>query len=191
MEENFKKNIDVRKDQLEQLKHHGTLFKAIELVKNSLKKGHKILIFGNGGSATQSEHFASELVNRFYFTRKGLPAVALTANSANVTSIGNDFDFNLIFSKQIEALASDGDIILGISTSGKSENILTAFKTAKDLNLHTIALCGKNVQDLEAVGIDTIIPINSEDTPVIQEMHLVILHTIAEIVEAKIFKDSE
>jgi D-sedoheptulose 7-phosphate isomerase len=189
MADNFEKKINSRKDQLEQLKHNHKIFEAIELIEKGLKTGHKILIFGNGGSATQSEHFASEMVNRFYFNRKGLPAVALTANSANVTSIGNDFKFEIIFSKQIEALARKGDIALGISTSGKSENILTAFTTAKKMNLNTVALCGEHVNNLENIGIDIIVSINSNDTPVIQEMHLVILHTIAEIVEQKIFKD--
>lgn len=189
MAANFEKKINTRKDQLEQLKHNHKIFEAIELIEKRLKAGHKILIFGNGGSATQSEHFASEMVNRFYFNRNGLPAVALTANSANITSIGNDFNFDIIFSKQIEALARKGDIAMGISTSGKSENILTAFKTAKKMNLNTVALCGKHVNNLENIGIDIIVSINSNDTPVIQEMHLVILHTIAEIVEKKIFKD--
>jgi D-sedoheptulose 7-phosphate isomerase len=188
MSDNFEKKINIRKDQLEQLKHSQNMFEAIDCIEQSLKKGHKILVFGNGGSATQSEHFASEMINRFYFTRKGLPAVALTANSANITSIGNDFDFEVIFSKQIEALAREGDMAMGISTSGKSENILTAFKTAKSMNLNTVALCGKHFSELKNIGVDIIIPINSEDTPVIQEMHLVILHTIAEMVEQRIFK---
>jgi len=191
MLENFDKKINIRKDQLEQLKRNRTIFEAIELIISALKKGHKILIFGNGGSATQSEHFTSEMVNRFNFNRAGLPALALTANSANVTSIGNDFDFEVIFSKQLEALASPGDITMGITTSGKSKNVLTAFKTAKSMNLFTIALCGRYVNDLEDIGIDILIPINSDDTPVIQEMHLFTLHTIAENVERKMFRDSK
>lgn len=191
MIKNLKDKINIRKDQLDQLRSNRTVFEAIELIEMALKNGRKILIFGNGGSATQSEHFASEMVNRFYINRRGLPAIALTANSSNITAIGNDFDFNVIFSKQIEALGNEGDIALGLTTSGKSKNVLAAFKTAKSMNLKSIALVGNYVNDLEDIGINIMISINSDDTPVIQEIHLFILHTIAEILERKIFKDSK
>ncbi|MCK4836552.1 MAG: SIS domain-containing protein [Candidatus Aminicenantes bacterium] len=185
----FYRNISLRNSLLESLKSQENIFEAIELMTNSIKKGNKILIFGNGGSATQSAHFAAEMVNKFYLKRKGLPAIALTTNCGNITSIANDYDFKYIFSKQIEAIGETDDVAMGITTSGQSKNILEALKTSKTNHLKTICLCGKNVEPLEKVNTDIIIPINSDDTPAVQEMHLFILHTMAEILETRFFGD--
>lgn len=187
MPENFIEKIESRIKQFNDLKEDESIFKTIELLETGLKDGKKILIFGNGGSSTQASHFAAELVNKFYFERPAVPAIALSDSIANITSIANDSDFKYIFSRQIEAIAQENDIALGISASGKSENILEALKVSRDLNLKTIMLCGKNSKPAENLSIDIIIRIDSSDTPIIQEMHLFILHTIAEFLEKNLF----
>lgn len=188
MVKKFKKNIDLRIEQFSIfLKEYEHLFKAIEVMKTALIRGNKILIFGNGGSSTQSLHLAAELVNKFYFERKGLPAIALTSNIANVTSIANDTDYKYIFSRQLETLGQKGDVAMGLTTSGKSVNVLEALKSAKKIAMKTIVLCGKNTNLLLNVGIDVIIDVKSENTPVIQELHLFILHTMAEVLEENFF----
>ncbi|MCK4763152.1 MAG: SIS domain-containing protein [Candidatus Aminicenantes bacterium] len=183
MKAKFLARIDSRIEQFNRLKEEIAVFAAVELMETALKKGHRILVFGNGGSATQSLHFAAELVNKFYLERPALPAIALTGNTANITSIANDSDFKFIFSRQVEAIGRENDIALGISTSGTSANVIEAFKAARQKKMKTIALCGKNTAPLEEAGVDVVAPVNSGDTPVIQEMHMFYLHFFAEILE--------
>jgi D-sedoheptulose 7-phosphate isomerase len=183
------RHIGLRNSLLESMKSEKNILKAAELMIQSIQKGNKLLIFGNGGSASQSAHFAAEMVNKFYLKRKGLPAIDLTTNCANITSIANDYDFKYIFSRQIDAIGKRHDVALGITTSGQSANVLEAIKTAQEKQLKTICLCGKNVHPLEKLKIDIIIPIDSQDTPAVQEMHLFILHFLAEILEARFFGD--
>lgn len=176
----------------EKLSDEGSLLylslnNSIELIKETLNNHKKILIFGNGGSATQATHFSAELVNRFYLDRKALPAISLTCDISSITSIANDSDYNLIFSRQLEALGIDGDLAIGLTTSGQSLNVLKALKKAKELNLKTIGLCGQNRSELEKIMVDQIIFIPSHDTPQVQEIHLFILHLIAEIIEKDLF----
>lgn len=170
---------------------NNDLFSAIELaileIKKSLKQKNKILIYGNGGSATQSSHFAAELVNRFYNERPAINTIALTTDTANLTSIANDYNFDSIFSRQIEALGNKNDISFGITTSGKSENVLKALKISKQNGLKTIALCGANKEQLKNIQTDIIIGVETTDTPKIQEIHLFILHFIAEQLEEIMF----
>lgn len=188
MIENFKRNIDLRIEQFTIFqREYEHLFRAVKIMETALKKGNKILVFGNGGSATQSSHLAAELVNKFYLERKGLPAIALTSNMANVTSIANDMGYKYIFSRQLETLGQKGDVAVGLTTSGKSPNILEALRSAREMNMKTIALCGENIRPLQNLGIDIIVDIKSNDTPVIQEMHLFILHTMAECLEKRFF----
>jgi D-sedoheptulose 7-phosphate isomerase len=127
------------------------------------------------------------MVNKFYLKRKGLPAIDLTTNSANITSIANDFDFKYIFSRQIDALGSPGDVALGLTTSGQSPNVIEALKTARKKQLKTLCLCGEKIGSLEKVDPDCIIPVPSGDTPAVQEMHLFILHFMAESIENSFF----
>jgi len=188
MIENFKRNIDLRIEQFTIFqREYEHLFRAVKIMETALKKGNKILVFGNGGSATQSSHLAAELVNKFYLERKGLPAIALTSNMANVTSIANDMGYKYIFSRQLETLGQKGDVAVGLTTSGKSPNILEALRSAREMNMKTIALCGENIRPLQNLGIDIIVDIKANDTPVIQEMHLFILHTMAECLEKRFF----
>ena len=184
------KTIDLRIRQLQLLKDNNQpVFEAVALIENSLGKGNKVLVFGNGGSAAQSSHFAAELVNKFYFEREGLPALALTTDTAALTSIANDTDFKYVFSRQLESLGKPGDTAIGITTSGKSPNVIEALLRAKQLKLKTIALCGNNTEPLDnpALNIDVIIPVTTTDTPLIQEIHLFILHSMADMLERKFF----
>jgi D-sedoheptulose 7-phosphate isomerase len=161
--------------------------RAIDLLASALQKGSKVLVFGNGGSATQSSHFAAELVNKFYFRRQALPVLALNADMANVTSIANDEDFQFIFSRQLEAFGSKGDVALGITTSGRSANVLRALAKARELEMPTIALAGSELERLRQVPVDVLIAVDDRDTPTIQEMHLFLLHVMAETVEKRLF----
>ncbi len=161
--------------------------RAIAGLEKALRNGNKILVFGNGGSATQSSHFAAEMVNKFYVRRQALPVLALSADMANVTSIANDDEFKFVFSRQVEAFASKGDVALGITTSGRSANVLRAFAVARERSLLTIALAGRQVEALQAIPVDILLAVDAEDTPTIQEMHLFLLHIMAETVEKKIF----
>ena len=161
--------------------------RASDLLAAALQKGGKVLVFGNGGSATQSSHFAAELVNKFYFRRQALPVLALNADMANVTSIANDEDFKFIFSRQVEAFGGKGDVALGITTSGRSANILQALAKAREREMMTIALAGSQGERLRAVPVDVLVVVDAQDTPTIQEMHLFLLHVMAETVEKKLF----
>jgi D-sedoheptulose 7-phosphate isomerase len=187
MQEMLKTRIVRRQKVLEEFKENTQVAEALRIMEEAIKQGNKVLVFGNGGSATQASHFAAELVNKFYLARPGMPAVALPADTAAVTSIANDFDFKYVFSRQIEALGKADDIALGISTSGRSANVIEALKTAKRLHLKTIALCGNHTESLDGLAIDQIIAINTDDTPVIQEMHLFVLHFMAEMLEKRLF----
>ncbi len=157
----------------------------------TFSSGGKLLIFGNGGSAADAQHMAAEFVNRFLVDRRPLPALALTTDSSVLTSIGNDFSFELIFVKQVQALGKPEDLALGISTSGTSVNVVKALETARDMGLKTAALTGGIVRpggDLGAVA-DLILNVPSDFTPYIQEAHLWVEHLLCRIVEKEMFGD--
>ena len=141
----------------------------------SLQAGGKILLCGNGGSAADAQHIAAELVGRFAHQRRGLPAIALTTDSSALTSIGNDFGFESVFARQVEALARPGDVLIGISTSGNSRNVLAAAHTARDMGVSTLGLLGGTGGALNEV-LDQSILAPSSDTPRIQECHILIGH---------------
>ncbi len=152
-----------------------------EIIK-TFKSNGKVFIFGNGGSAADAQHFAAELVGRFKKERKGLPAIALTTNTSTLTALANDYEFDIIFKRQIEALGRKGDIAIGISTSGKAKNVISGLKTAREMGLKTIALTGKNGTNLIDLT-DISLLVQSENTPHIQEAHILIIHTICKVVE--------
>lgn len=164
--------------------HSEKLDTVIALLNESLSSGHKILIFGNGGSASQSQHFAAELINRFLKDRPPLPALSLTTDTSALTSIANDFSYDLIFSRQLEALGENGDVAIGLSTSGNSQNIIFAFEAARKKGLKTIAITGNGGGKMAAV-CDYLLDVPSDATPRIQEVHLLILHILAEEIEKK------
>lgn len=165
-----------------------TVAKVSEILVNALKQGNKALFFGNGGSAADAQHIAAELVGRFAFDRPALPALALSVNTSSVTAIGNDYGFDQVFSRQLEALARAGDIAVGVSTSGNSPNVLRAMSTARKMGLHTIALTGRTGGNLRNT-VDYCICVPSNDTPRIQECHTLIGHIISELVEREIFHE--
>ncbi|PKN49627.1 MAG: phosphoheptose isomerase, partial [Deltaproteobacteria bacterium HGW-Deltaproteobacteria-16] len=149
---------------------------------DTIKRGNKLMIFGNGGSAADAQHMAAEFVNRFMIDRPPLAAIALTTDSSILTSIGNDFSFDEIFSKQILALGKEGDLALGISTSGNSPNVIKAVEAAKTLGMQTAVLTGKDGGRLISLA-DLTINVPSPVTPAIQEAHLWVEHLLCQIVD--------
>ena len=152
------------------------------------KNNKKILIAGNGGSAADAQHFAAELVGRYGFDRPSLPALALTTDTSNLTAIGNDYGYEYVFSRQLEGMGQEGDLFIGISTSGNSQNILNAFTSAKAKGITTVALTGRDGGKMAEVADYTLI-VPSNATPRIQESHLLIEHMICDAIEKEIFGD--
>jgi D-sedoheptulose 7-phosphate isomerase len=172
------------KDIIERFFHEGEkdFNQALELIIHAVRSGNKLLIFGNGGSAAQAQHFTAELVGRFQRDRLPLPAVALTADTSILTAIANDFSFEKVFQRQIEALGRPGDVVFGLTTSGKSPNVIAAFKQARKMRLKSIALTGQGGQELAPL-VDVLLAVPSDNTPRIQEIHLFILHLLAHEIE--------
>jgi len=160
---------------------------AIDMIIKCFKNNKKIIIFGNGGSAADAQHIAAEFLGRFKKERKSLPAIALNENSSTITAIGNDYSFEKIFSRQCESLTNEGDIAIGISTSGNSENVRLGLITSKKNGAKTIGLLGNNGGVIKN-HVDVSITIPSSDTPKIQEVHRIIYHIICKIVEDEIEK---
>ena len=155
---------------------------AAKLCLDCLKNGNKILLFGNGGSAADAQHIAAELVGRYKTERKGLAAIALTTDTSALTAISNDFGYDCVFDRQVEALANTGDVAIGISTGGTSTNVASALKLAKDLDCKTIGFSGRGGGEMnELCDINIVVP--SQDTARIQEMHIVIGHTICHLID--------
>jgi len=144
---------------------------------------------GNGGSAGDAQHLAAEIVGRFKLERRGLPAIALTTDSSILTAIGNDYGFEQVFRRQVEALAAPGDVVIGISTSGNSPNVLAALTLAREIGCRTIGLLGRDGGTiLPVVDLDLTVP--SQDTPRIQEGHITMIHILCDLVERRLFGDS-
>ena len=155
---------------------------ASSLVVDTLKNGNKILLCGNGGSAADAQHIAAELTGRYKTERKGLAGIALTTDTSAITAIGNDYGYDRIFDRQFEALVNECELLIGISTSGNSKNIISALKLAKQMNCKTIGFSGRDGGKMtELCDINLIVP--SDDTPRIQEMHILFGHTICQIVD--------
>ena len=161
--------------------------KAANLMIQAYKNNKKALIAGNGGSAADAQHTAGELVGRFKKERKALPAIALTTDTSIITAWSNDYEFNTVFQRQIEALGDEEDVFIAISTSGNSKNLIEAIKKAKEKNLKIITLLGKDGGLMKGLGdINIIVP--SDNTPRVQESHITILHIICELVEKGVFQ---
>jgi len=185
IQKRFEETDKIKKRFLDE--NFSRLITIIKLIADSLENGNKVLLFGNGGSAAEAQHLAAEFVNRFLMERPPLPAIALNTDSSILTSIGNDYSFSEIFSKQIVALGKAGDIAIGISTSGNSANVIRAIEVSKEMGIETIALTGNDGGDLAKVAnYSLIVPSNS--TPCIQEVHMAVGHILCEMVEAQIFK---
>ncbi len=167
----FQEHQDVVKATLDKLQN--PFLKAVSLCRNSLQNGGKILFFGNGGSAADAQHLATELTVRFIKNRAAISALSLTTDTSALTAIGNDLGFNYLFSRQIEALGKKGDVAIGITTSGKSPNVMEGFKAARAQGLHTIAFTGGTAGDLLGAA-DLLLVVPSATTRRIQEMHITI-----------------
>jgi D-sedoheptulose 7-phosphate isomerase len=160
---------------------------AAEIIASGLRTGHGVFLIGNGGSAADAQHIAAEFVGRYRQERRALPVTALTVNTSSLTAIGNDYGFENVFARQIEAFGKPGDVLLSISTSGNSSNVLRASQLAGTMKMKTIALTGKSGGKLKNV-CDLCLCVPSEETPRIQEAHILIGHAISEIVESELFQ---
>jgi len=158
---------------------------ASELIINCYNNGGKVIAFGNGGSAADAQHIAAELIGRFKKERDSFPAIALTTDSSVITSIGNDYSFEKIFSRQCESLVSKGDVVIGITTSGESKNVIQGLKIAKNLGAFTIGILGNSNKKIKS-HLDISINVSSTNTARIQEVHRLIYHIICEIVENRL-----
>ena len=163
------------------------LNQVVKIVVNAFKAGNKILLFGNGGSAADAQHIAAEFINRFLIERPPLPAIALTTDSSILTSISNDYGYVDSFSKQIKALGKEGDVAIGISTSGSAANVIKAVKVAREMGLKTVGLTGMDGGELARI-VDHAIVVNSQVTPRIQEVHITIGHVLCEMVDRMLFQ---
>lgn len=163
--------------------------RAIDLLVERLSAGNKLLVCGNGGSAADAMHISAELVGRFLQDRRPIPAIALTANSPIITALSNDYSYDTVFSRQVEALANSGDVVWGISTSGNSRNVVEALRTARAKGGSTLGLTGKGGGAMAEYS-DVLMAVPLSDTPRIQEVHLATYHAICEGVEARLFSAS-
>ena len=165
------------------------IIRIIESITKSLKKGNKIILFGNGGSAADAQHIAAEFIGRFGYDRKSLPAISLTADTSVITSIGNDYSFEKIFSRQCESLVNKGDVVVGISTSGNSINVKNGLLVSKRKGAKTIGFLGHKGGHIKNI-VDIPLIVNSNSTPRIQEVHRTTAHIICEMVEKNISRRS-
>ena len=166
------------------------VIKIADLVANSFRNGNKLLFMGNGGSAADSQHIAAEFVGRFEKEREALPALALHANSSTVTAIGNDYGFEKIFERQIEAFAKKGDVVFALSTSGNSRNVIEGIKKAKEKECIIVGITGRNGGKMtQLIEEDFLFRVNSEKTSIIQEVTITIGHLLSKLVELQIYGD--
>jgi len=166
----------------------GVFSGAADEMCGRVQNGGKILVFGNGGSAAQAQHFAAELVNKFLIDRQPLPCIALTTDTSALTSIANDLSFDDVFSRQVEALGMEGDAVLGITTSGNSANVVKAVRSARECGMMTAVLTGEGGGKVGSTA-DYCLDVASSHTPLIQEAHLFLLHLLAEEIERRLGKD--
>jgi D-sedoheptulose 7-phosphate isomerase len=157
------------------------------LIVNCFQQGHSLLICGNGGSASDAQHIAAEFVGRFLINRRGLPAIALASNPAIITAWSNDHEFETVFSRQVESLGRPGDVLWGISTSGKSKNVVLALEKAKELGIRTVGMAGNDGGETKDL-VDYPLFIEEKHTPLVQEIHVITYHRICEQVEAQLFE---
>jgi len=183
--EQLRENIRVKQVVINE--HVQDIEKIVRMIINTYRGKRKVLVFGNGGSAADAMHFAGELVGRFQIERRGLPAINLSADSSILTAVGNDYGFEAIFERQVEALARQGDVLIGLSTSGNSENVVRAMRKGKELGVRTISLVGKDGGKLRKV-CDVSITVPSNNTPRIQETHITIIHIICDLLDQALFQ---
>ncbi|MBI5886590.1 MAG: D-sedoheptulose 7-phosphate isomerase [Deltaproteobacteria bacterium] len=186
IQKSFKDSLKV-KEQFFNKKNTALIRDTAYLISDAFKSGGKLLIIGNGGSAADAQHLAAEFVNRFEIERPPLPALALTTDTSNITSIGNDYSFDQIFSKQVRALGREGDVLLAISTSGASPNIAKAVDMARSMGIKSVALTGKG-GGLLAGKADIVLNVDCKTTARIQEVHITVCHILCELVDHILFQ---
>ncbi len=184
IQKRFKESSEVKNRFLKE--NLSRLLDVVKLISLCFEAGNKLFFFGNGGSAADAQHLAAEFVNRYIMDRPPLPAISLTTDTSILTSVSNDFSFKEVFAKQLKALGKEGDVAIGISTSGTSSNIIKAFEVAKEMGIKTIALTGNDGGSLVKIAdVSLIVP--SSSTPRIQEVHILIGHILCELVEHYLF----
>ena len=190
IEEHLRKSVELKTKILNDLSLLTMIKKVSLAIIEAYRNKKKLILFGNGGSAADAQHIAAELVNRFELERMALPAIALTTDTSVLTSIANDYDYSKVFARQAEALAEEGDVVIGISTSGTSLSVIKGIEVAKEKGAKTIGLTGKNGGKLAKI-VDLVLKVPSNDTPRIQEAHITILHIICYLIEKKLFGRKE
>jgi D-sedoheptulose 7-phosphate isomerase len=179
-------SIDTKQQILENEELLSTIMKVVNVVEHSLKKGNRIYFCGNGGSAADAQHLAAEFSGRFYTDRKALPAEALHCNTSYITAVANDYSYDVVYSRLIDGIGLSGDVLIGLSTSGNSGNIVKAFETAKEKDIVTVGFTGLSGGIMKSLS-DYLINVPSSDTPRIQECHITVGHIICQLVEEKYF----
>lgn len=185
VERSFLESIEVKQRCLKN--NRESLIRAATVIVDAFNNESKLMIFGNGGSAADAQHIAAELVNRFMIERPPLPAMALTTDSSILTSVGNDYSFDDIFSKQIKALGMEGDVAWGISTRGESVNVLEGLRVARDRGLRTIGMTGSGGGKMSEV-VQVLLKVDADNTARIQECHITMAHIICELVDYQLFQ---
>lgn len=179
-------SIDTKQQILQNPELLGTVEKVVDIVTAAFKNGNRVYFCGNGGSAADAQHLAAEFSGRFYTDRKALPAEALHCNTSYLTAVANDYGYDVVYSRMIDGIGEKGDVLIGLSTSGNSGNIIRAFEVAKEKGIITVAFTGISGGQMKAIS-DHLINIPSADTPRIQESHITIGHIICQLVEEKYF----
>lgn len=183
-------SIDVKKKVLQSEELLSTVEKVVDAITNSLKNNKRIYFCGNGGSAADAQHLAAEFSGRFYTDRKALPAEALHCNTSYLTAVANDYSFDLIYARLIDGIGDKGDVLVGLSTSGNSGNIVKAFEVAREKGIITVGFTGLSGGAMKSLS-DHLINVPSTDTPRIQESHILLGHIICQLVEEKYFSNDD
>src|SRR5215510_3841376 len=180
-------SIETKQQVLQNEELLSTISKASDIITQAFKNGNRVYFCGNGGSAADAQHLAAEFSGRFYTDRKALPAEALHCNTSYITAVGNDYSYDVIYSRIIDGIGEEGDVLIGLSTSGNSKNIIKAFEKAREKNMVTVGFTGESGGGMRPLS-NYLINIPSADTPRIQESHIMAGHIICQLVEEKYFK---
>lgn len=182
----IQQSISIKQEMLNSRMLHQKIEHAVNIITKAFSNGNRVWLCGNGGSAADAQHIAAEFSGRFYKDRKPLPAEALHVNSSYITAVANDYGYAQVYARMLEGAGKSGDVLIGISTSGNSENVVNAMEKAREMNITTIALTGIQAGKIASFS-DIIIQVPSTDTPRIQEAHILIGHIICELVEGSLF----
>ncbi|MGB1849503.1 MAG: D-sedoheptulose-7-phosphate isomerase, partial [Litorivicinaceae bacterium] len=181
----FQASIDTKQALINDTKRLEGLLEVAKVASSTIKAGHKIMLCGNGGSAADSQHIAAELIGRFEKERRSMAAIALTTDTSAITAIGNDYGYDQVFARQVEGLGQSGDLLIGISTSGNSKNVVKAMEVAQSKGIRTVALVGDKPEGAMQAIADYVLAAPSTNTARIQECHILIMHTLCQLVESE------